>query len=75
MAETPARIVCKRVEMLRSGVVEICGFVLGMADASEAANAKSTDAPKAPAGSTTERVFKMRFRFAIAPKLHTENYA
>src|ERR1700722_4226577 len=67
MSETPARIVCKRAEMLCSGGVGvlICGFEFAAADASEAANAKRTDAPNAPAGSTTESFFKTRFQSAI----------
>jgi len=55
--------------MLCSGVVGvlICGFEFDAADASEAANAKSTDAPNAPAGSTTESFLKTRFQSAIHP--------
>ena len=53
--------------MLCSGAVGVltCGVEFEAADASEAANAKSTDAPNAPAGSTTESFFKTRFQSAM----------
>jgi hypothetical protein len=63
--ETPSLISSKRVDTLLPGVVCVAVLELVAALASVEAKANSTEAPKAPAGSITERVLTMRFHCAI----------
>jgi Ricin-type beta-trefoil lectin domain len=63
--DTPSRISSSRVDTLAPAVVCAAGGALVAALASADPNARSTEAPKAPAGKITERVLRMRFLCVI----------
>jgi hypothetical protein len=66
MLDIPSLISSSRVDTLAPAVVCTAVGVLGAALASEDPKARSTEAPKAPAGKITERVLRMRFRCVIS---------
>jgi hypothetical protein len=66
MLDIPSLISSSRVDTLApAGVCTEVG-VLGAAVASEEPMARSTEAPKAPAGKITARVLRIRFRRFIS---------
>jgi hypothetical protein len=64
--DIPSLISSSRVDTLAPAVVCTAVGAIVAALASEEPKAKSTEAPKAPAGKITERVLRMRFRCVIS---------